>query len=218
MPRITSRTIAEHVARQEEAVVRAAVRLFAERGFAAVTMADIAGEVGLARNSLYRYFPDKDHILLVWLRRETQQLIEQSEQIAASDRAPRARLRDWLRLQFEYLTDPEHRLFTSITSTLGTLDPEVMQEVSEQHRRLYATLEPIVADALAGSDRTRRADRPTATGRRSGRDPVLVAQLLVGLVRAAGEAVDGGVRRSVVLRELERAALGVISAGSALER
>ena len=70
MPRISADTIAEHVARQEAAVLDAAVRLFVERGYREVGLADIAAEVGLARSSLYRYVPDKAHLLVQWYRRE----------------------------------------------------------------------------------------------------------------------------------------------------
>ena len=59
MPKITGDSIAEHVAAQETAVIGATVALFAERGAVNVTMADIAGEVGLARTSVYRFFPTK---------------------------------------------------------------------------------------------------------------------------------------------------------------
>lgn len=61
---------ARQLARQEQAVFDAAIALFTDRGYGAVTLADIAAEVGLARNSLYRYFPDKAAILLRWYRTE----------------------------------------------------------------------------------------------------------------------------------------------------
>ena len=47
-----------------------AIRLFLERGYENVTLGDIAVGIGLARNSLYRYFPDKAHILLRWFQSE----------------------------------------------------------------------------------------------------------------------------------------------------
>ena len=52
MPRIKADTIADHVAQQRAAVLDAAVRLFTERGYAEVSLGDVAAEVGLARNSL----------------------------------------------------------------------------------------------------------------------------------------------------------------------
>lgn len=196
MPRITGPDIATHVARQEEAVVRAAVALFAERGFAAVTMADIAGAVGLARTSLYRYFPDKDHILLAWLRTEIDDLVERSRAIAAADAPPARRLVDWFHLQLDYLSDPDHQLFTAIADAMGNLSPAVLTEVVDQHRRLYATVEEIVADAVVPA---------------GDRDPQVVAALLLGMFRAAGDAITRGRDPQAVRDELDRGAVALLS-------
>jgi AcrR family transcriptional regulator len=215
VPRITGPDIATHVAQQEAAVVRAAVSLFAERGYAAVTLADIAAEVGLARTSLYRYFPDKDHILLTWLRTEIDSLVERSEALAGADRPAIERLTDWFHLQLDYLEDPEHQVFATIAATMGTLGPTVRAELTAQHRRLYATVETIVADALAAARGT-----PTASFSTSGagaaasgsRDPGVVAALVIGLFRAAGDALSHGGDRSVVGPELDRSAAALLSA------
>lgn len=48
---------------RREQLLEAATRLFAERGYHAVSMADIGGEVGLAAASVYRHFPSKNQIL-----------------------------------------------------------------------------------------------------------------------------------------------------------
>ena len=76
MPRIAADNIAEHVANQQAAVLDAAVRLFTASGYHDVSLGDIASEVGLARNSLYRYFPDKAHLLLAWFRVVVPETIE----------------------------------------------------------------------------------------------------------------------------------------------
>lgn len=44
-------------------IKKAAARLFFERGFREVTMADIGNEVGLSPGSLYYYYPTKEDIL-----------------------------------------------------------------------------------------------------------------------------------------------------------
>jgi AcrR family transcriptional regulator len=198
MPRITGPDIATHVARQREAVVASAVRQFAERGFDAVTLGDIAADVGLARTSLYRYFPDKDHILLAWLEQEITLLAERSIAIATDDAPAATRLQRWLHLQCSYVQEPEHELFSKIASSLGTLAPAVQEAIGTSHRDLYATMERIVADALRDSH--------------SRRDPQLVSYFVIGLLQAATAALGHGVDGAAVERELQRAALAVVNA------
>jgi TetR/AcrR family transcriptional regulator, regulator of mycofactocin system len=50
------------VATSHAEIERVAFQLFAERGFEAVTMADIAAEVGVGRRTLFRYFESKNDI------------------------------------------------------------------------------------------------------------------------------------------------------------
>lgn len=51
-------------ARRRAAVVRAAIELFAERGFAATTVADIAAKADVAPRTVALYFPAKQDIAL----------------------------------------------------------------------------------------------------------------------------------------------------------
>lgn len=49
--------------RTTSAVVDAALSLFAERGYAAVTVSEVAAAAGVAERTLYRYFADKEELL-----------------------------------------------------------------------------------------------------------------------------------------------------------
>ena len=44
-------------------IMEAAVRLFAEEGFDATSMQDIAREAGVAKGTMYLYFPSKDELI-----------------------------------------------------------------------------------------------------------------------------------------------------------
>jgi len=171
MPRITADTVAEHVAQQEAAVLAAAMRLFAERGYAAVTLADIAAEVGLKRTSLYRYFPDKAHIVLRWLRRELPEQAERSRAVLAGDGPPIERLRAWALHQLDYARRPEHRILADVGAVATDLDDAARAELAASHRALLEPLDPVLREAGLLDD----ADRAAA------------GELLAGLVLVAAE-------------------------------
>lgn len=50
-----------HIAR-EDAIVAAVNRLLAEKGFDAMTVDEVAAEVGIAKASLYKHFPSKEDL------------------------------------------------------------------------------------------------------------------------------------------------------------
>lgn len=60
MPKVS----ASHVAARREQIVRAAMGLFAERGFAGTTMADVVAASGLSTGAVYNYFPSKSDLVL----------------------------------------------------------------------------------------------------------------------------------------------------------
>lgn len=70
MPRLWTETIDEHRRAVRDATLDAAAALVSEHGLAAVTMSQIAEATGIARATLYRYFPDVEAILLAWHERQ----------------------------------------------------------------------------------------------------------------------------------------------------
>jgi len=47
---------------REEAIVHAVNRLLADKGFEAMTVDEVAAQVGIAKASLYKHFPSKEHL------------------------------------------------------------------------------------------------------------------------------------------------------------
>ena len=63
MPRIDAPTVAEHNAMRRRQVVDAAALVLSEVGAAAFTPAAVAKQAGLARSSMYQYYPSTDALL-----------------------------------------------------------------------------------------------------------------------------------------------------------
>ncbi|MBX3314019.1 MAG: TetR/AcrR family transcriptional regulator [Actinobacteria bacterium] len=147
MPRIKADNIAEHVTQQRAAVLDAAVELFTTRGYAEVGLADIAAEVGLARNSLYRYVPDKLHLLVEWYRATVPRTIAAWEEATAGDDPAPERLKRWSRAYLAWAASPEHQLVAPLTDGLQHLDDETRTEVATLHRSMMDVVARAVADA-----------------------------------------------------------------------
>jgi AcrR family transcriptional regulator len=66
---------------RERRILKAAERLFARKGYAAVPMEDVAARAGLAVGTIYNYFPSKPALLLAIVRRETQSVLARGQKI-----------------------------------------------------------------------------------------------------------------------------------------
>lgn len=192
MPRIHAPSVVEHVAQQRAAVFDAAIDLFVEHGYAAVNVGDIAERVGIARNSLYRYFPDKAHILAAWFEQVMDPLIAASEAAARRVEPASERLRRWVKLQLEFLFDPRHDVMVQAATTTPDLPAALRARFGERHRDLYATLGQVLIDGGLA---------PVIAERRS--------LLIAGLIRSGADLRRRGTGRSTVIADVTTAALAV---------
>ncbi len=70
MPTLWTETIETHRREVHDAALDTAAALVAEDGLLSVTMSAIAGRTGIARATLYKYFPDVESILVAWHERQ----------------------------------------------------------------------------------------------------------------------------------------------------
>ena len=64
MPKVS----AAYVAAKRQEILATASSLFAEHGFAQVSMADICTQAGMSAGAIYRYFPSRDDLVLAVCR------------------------------------------------------------------------------------------------------------------------------------------------------
>lgn len=99
------------------AILDAAEQVFAERGFAAARVQDIAVRAGLAVGTIYNYFEQKEDVLFALLDERTNAFLE-AFQAAAEDPADfRGRLRARVIRLLEYVRS--HRPFFQLASEHG---------------------------------------------------------------------------------------------------
>ena len=78
---------------QREDILAAAARLFAEQGFSATSMNQVAEACGVAKPTLYHYFQDKQELLAQICDSHVHALLALVEEIKAQQLAPDAQLR-----------------------------------------------------------------------------------------------------------------------------
>lgn len=64
---------------REDAIIQAVNRLLAEKGFEAMTVDEVAADVGIAKASLYKHFPSKEDLAaaaMVWVMRRAQAFLD----------------------------------------------------------------------------------------------------------------------------------------------
>ena len=91
------------VADKREAILKAATRVFAQRGFFNAQVADVAKAAGVAAGTVYLYFRSKDDLLVSLFERTMKDAIAAGREALAGVTDPRDRLRRVARLHLERL-------------------------------------------------------------------------------------------------------------------
>lgn len=128
-------------------VREAALGLFARHGFAAVSMRQIAAEVGVQAGALYNYTPDKQSLLFELMRGHMEELLSARAQIGAAG-SPLERLDDFTGFHIRFHLDRVDAVFLSYME-LRNLSPENFDEVTRLRGIYEAELEAILAQGVA---------------------------------------------------------------------
>ncbi len=108
---------------RREQILRAAARLFAERGSRAVGVDDIGAAVGVTGPAIYRHFASKDAILAEMLEGISRQLLAGARDcVATAGPEPAAQLRALVTFQVDFALD-NPALITVQDRDLGSLSP-----------------------------------------------------------------------------------------------
>jgi AcrR family transcriptional regulator len=136
--------------RMEQALV-AAHALFAERGYADVTMDEVAAAVGVTKPLLYNYFGNKERLYIACMRRSGDALVKTILETVGDAGSPSEALNEGLRAFFAFL-DADRAAWAVLFDETLPQSGEVAERVAEYRGRLNS----LVAESLLAQLPTKR--------------------------------------------------------------
>lgn len=144
MPRIIGGSLSEHREETRRRLFAALGRLMAERGFDALTLAEVAQEAGIGRTAVYNHVPDKETLLIEYIAAETTGWLSELERLLDGVPDPVERLRVYVRHQLKMRRD-----FHMPADLRSTVSPETQARLREHAAPVEDALRRILTDGMA---------------------------------------------------------------------
>jgi AcrR family transcriptional regulator len=149
MPKIIGGSLAEHRERTRAALFGALSELMTERGFDAISLADIAARAGVGRTAVYNHFPDKESLLLAFIEHETETYARSLEESLSDVAGPVEQLRVYVRQQLA-LAPSYH--FAPGPDLREVISREAVRELRAHVRQVEVLLRDILNRAIDAGD------------------------------------------------------------------
>jgi AcrR family transcriptional regulator len=158
-------------------ILRAAMKLFSQRGLAATTIREIAKESGYTNPALYKHFVSKDELALYLFETCHRRLWTRCHAAIAGTKSF------------------DEKLASYVGAVLALVDehPEAMAFLSENARVLWPQAGPTVRrQTMIGLARSLMSSAPRASGRRSAIHPDIAAASLQGTLAELARMIHVG--------------------------
>ena len=122
-------------AEREQQMLATARELFAQRGYADVTMDEVASAVGVTKPLLYTYFGNKEQLFLAGMQPAAEKLLASVVDAVRGAATPADALRDGLHAYFAFL-DGDHVAWRVLYDETLPAGGEIARAVGEYRERL----------------------------------------------------------------------------------
>ncbi len=144
VPRIIGGSLTEHREETRRRLFAALARLMEDRGFDAVTLADVAAEAGIGRTAVYNHVPDKETLLIEYIQHETAGWLAELATALDGLADPVEQLRTYVRHQLHMRSS-----FHMPAGLRAAVSPDTQARLREHAAPVEATLRRILADGIA---------------------------------------------------------------------
>ena len=130
--------------KRRDAILAAAARLYARRGFQGASVADLASACSTSKSLIYHYFPSKDDTLHAVMAAHLDDLVDAADEAMQAGNAEE-RLRA-LTLAFMRLYAGARDSHKVLLNELDNLPPRQRAEVVAKQRRIIAVVETLIRE------------------------------------------------------------------------
>lgn len=140
-----ARTAGSDGEKTEAAIREAAVNLIARFGYEAMSMRQLAGEVGVQAAALYRYFPTKEDLLFTLMREHMESLADAWEAARPASGDPAQRLSAYVENHIAFHIERRHATHVS-NMELRSLSPGRLTQILRMRTAYEKELRGILRD------------------------------------------------------------------------
>ncbi len=164
----------ERLARRED-IQRAARKVFAEKGFEAATLEEIAERAELAKGTIYGYFDHKEALFFSLIEEILEGQAQILEEVHEREMTAPEKLREVIRSYVHYLAERQD-LFRILMGQSGGLTGNIRDEIRQKYFQVHRhQLAPLVAILEEGARKGELKDLPAQA----------MAYVIVGLIHGA---------------------------------
>jgi AcrR family transcriptional regulator len=149
MPKIVGDTLADHRALVRTHVFDAFTALMHERGYAAITLSDIAARAGVGRTALYNHFRDKESVVVELALHETTEYVTSARNALQSAHGPTDALRTYVR---HHIDRQGEQHFGFGPELLGLLSPGALAQMRDHVVEVEKVLVEILEAGIAAAE------------------------------------------------------------------
>ncbi len=162
--------VREATAHPRQEILRAAARLFQQRGYDATSMSDVAAALKLSKGGLYHHFKSKDEILFHLMNHAMDISQEQVIDRVRGIPEPEERLRTLIRLHIGVVLRERDREITVMLHENHPLPPALRRRINARKKDYVHFVESIIAEVQ------------TARGAKGTVSPRAAAFALMGMI------------------------------------
>jgi TetR/AcrR family fatty acid metabolism transcriptional regulator len=93
---------------RKQQIIKAAIKVFAHKGFYNANVSDVAREAGIADGTIYLYFKSKDDLLISLFETKMEEILMKFNNTLQPDISPQDKLIQFMRLHFQLIEEDQN--------------------------------------------------------------------------------------------------------------